>query len=306
MTQGFRASFSNLYTDFVETPELTKFRRYIGPWSWILNNHVAVIERKLKECHDAIADVHGMARERSVIHVTDYHRAYDTEEHPILKILMEDLTNLIRKYSMSCFITKMGAHANTGNVGQDLVLAHKVASMPEQDLVFARHFAENDSLFDGGVYGPTKEDADMYRQVPCHSDLCSLKGREQEDPGTNLVLKHLKPMYKLYRKVISWILRRPLREDTDPEYAHLSTVRTAMHFLASIHVIVLFTGTLGVLNSLDSDAKRIAVLGCFACVLLWSLILLIPSLKRNDLFSIAVAYFAVGGIFIGSRGRDSC
>jgi hypothetical protein len=306
MTQGFRASFSNLYTDFVETPELTKFHRYIGPWSWILNNHVAGIEQKLKECHDAIADVHGMARERSVIHVTDYHRAYDTEEHPILKIMMEDLRNRIRRYSTSELVTNIGAHANTSNVGEDLVLAHQLANMSEQDQVFARHFAENDSLFDGGVYGPTKEDADMYRQVPCHSDLCSLKGREQEDPGTNFVLKHLKSMYKFYRIVISWVLRRPLPEDTVPEYVLLSTVRAAMHFLASIHVVLLFSGTLAVLNSLDSDAKRIAVLGCLAFVLLWSLILLIPSLKRNDLFAIAAAYFAVGGIFIGSRGGVSC
>jgi hypothetical protein len=101
MTRGFNIRFSRVYKAFVETPELAKFRRYLEVWSWILNNQVAIIEQKIERCNDAIADDHGVARDRSVFRITDYHRVYDAEEHPVLGPLMEEVRVLVRKYSKS-------------------------------------------------------------------------------------------------------------------------------------------------------------------------------------------------------------
>jgi hypothetical protein len=187
------------------------------------------------------------------------------------------------------------------------VLACGVANLPEPGDAFARHFARYQGLFNDGVYGPTGEDAELYQNVPSHSDLCSFKKFEEEDFGTNLILKHIESVYTRLRSTISWVLRKPVLVDSPlPEYIHLSTIRTAVHYFAGLYVSLLFTSTLGILNSLGSDTKRIIVLGFLSLVLMWSLILLIPSLKRNDLFAIAGAYFAVGGIYIGSKGHDSC
>jgi hypothetical protein len=91
-----------------------------------------------------------------------------------------------------------------------------------------------------------------------------------------------------------------------PEYISLNTVRTTMHYLAGVFVPLLLAGTLGALSSLESEKERIVVLGCFGFVMTWSLILLIPGLKRSDLFAIAAAYFSVGGIYIGARGIGAC
>jgi hypothetical protein len=33
--------------------------------------------------------------------------------------------------------------------------------------------------------------------------------------------------------------------------------------------------------------------------------LLVPKLKRSDLYAITAAYFAVGGVFIGAKSRES-
>jgi hypothetical protein len=97
--KGFRYRLSILYAACRETPELTKFPRYVDLWSWILNNQVFDIEKQLKECKDATADAIGIARDHNIYVVTDYHRAYMKEEHPELKAKMEELICSVRRYS---------------------------------------------------------------------------------------------------------------------------------------------------------------------------------------------------------------
>jgi hypothetical protein len=99
--QSFRIRFSALYNAFVETPELAKFRRYLEIWSWSLNNQIAVIEKRFQECNDVIASIEGVPRETSVYRVTDYHCAYEVEEHPVLKVQIQNLRELVRNYSKS-------------------------------------------------------------------------------------------------------------------------------------------------------------------------------------------------------------
>lgn len=97
--QGFRHRYSFLYDQFVQTPELAKFRRFLEISSWRLNRQVLLIEKKFKECNDAIADIEGIPRETSVFRVTDFHPVHDVEQHPKLRLLIEDLDNLVRGYS---------------------------------------------------------------------------------------------------------------------------------------------------------------------------------------------------------------
>jgi hypothetical protein len=150
--------------------------------------------------------------------------------------------------------------------------------------------------------------------VPSHSDLCSLKGREEEDTVTNVLLRHIEFINGKLDNTIRWVSIKCLRHKDSPpseeallpDYISLMTVRTIMHYLAGVFVPLLLAGTLGTLSSLNSEKERIVVLGCLGFVLTWSLILLIPGLKRNDLFAIAAAYFSVGGIYIGAKGLGAC
>ncbi|KAF2831257.1 hypothetical protein CC86DRAFT_137061 [Ophiobolus disseminans] len=284
---GFKYTWSSLYAAFNETPELTKFRRYVDLWSWILNNQVSDIEKQLKECNEVTADVVGRARDNCEFVVTDYHRAYADEEHPQLKPKMEELVRLVRRYS------------------KDLMLAQDVANLPEQDNVFARYLANYPGLLVNRLYGPTKEPADIYQEVPSHAGTCSLKSREDEDFVTNLMLKHLQATNEWRQGFIDRVLRRPVREKTAlPQYFSLKTIRTIMHIIAGVYVPILFAGSLKILSSLESESTRIVVLGLLCLLLMWSLILLVPTLRRSDLFAIAAAYFAVGGVYIGAKGLD--
>jgi hypothetical protein len=101
MTQGFGLFFSRLYDACVETPELTKFHRHLEKWSWILNNQNAIIEKKFKECNDAVAAIHGVPCDCNVFRITDYHCANVVEEHPALRVMIGDLEALVRHYSRS-------------------------------------------------------------------------------------------------------------------------------------------------------------------------------------------------------------
>jgi hypothetical protein len=303
MMQGFGPGFAMLYTAFAETPELAKFHRPIELWSWILNNEAAIIERKIKACNDVIAERGGTASENYVYRVTDYHCVYDPEGHTMLKSMMDDLAELVRQYSRPSLYPDEILLLTLMDIGKDLKLASEIANLPEQDEVFARHFAEYKNLFLNGAYGPTDQDANIYRQVPPHSATCCLKGHEEEDSGTKLLLRNIEPINESLDKLVHWIMRKPKRPRNSPlpRYVNFGTVRKAMHFLAGLYVALLLTGTLGILSSLSKEKYRIVTLGCLTLALMCSLILLIPSLKRNDLFSIAAAYFAVGGIYIGAK-----
>jgi hypothetical protein len=184
------------------------------------------------------------------------------------------------------------------------MLAYGMANLPEQNDVFARHLATYPSLFEDGVYGPTGEPAGIYQKVPSHAGTCSLKSQGDEDFATNLMLRHLQAMNDWRLGIIDRVMGRSVREkSTLPEYVSLKTIRTMMHVVSGSYAPILFAGSLKVLSSLESENMGIVVLG-FLCLLLWSLILLVPTLKRSDLFAIAAAYFAVGSVFIGAKGFD--
>lgn len=99
MMQSIRYCFSALYRAFSDTPELSKFRRYLDYWSWILYNQSSDIDKQVDECVGLIAEIQGFPRERSPFTVIDYHRAYVHDEHPFLKAKIDKLEKSVRRYS---------------------------------------------------------------------------------------------------------------------------------------------------------------------------------------------------------------
>jgi hypothetical protein len=79
--QGLNHRLSVWYAEFAETPELAKFPRYLDLWSWILSAWSGNIKKLRKECDKLVAENQGVAPDRSVFEVTDYHRIYDDGEH---------------------------------------------------------------------------------------------------------------------------------------------------------------------------------------------------------------------------------
>jgi hypothetical protein len=181
--------------------------------------------------------------------------------------------------------------------------------MPNQPKVYARNFAKKKDVFSGGFYVPTREPADIYSQVPSSVRLCVLKGEEEEeDVVTPTVVKLADWVYIRLRAAIN----RVPKKHTDPELLHQqyikkATLRTAMNVLTATFLPTFLAGTLGFLSLLKSDKMRIVVLGILALVLTMSSTLLVPKLnsKRSDLYAITAAYFAVGGVYIGTKSRES-
>jgi len=98
--QGLNHRLSGLYEEFAETPELAKFHRFLGLWSWSLNARIGKIQKLCKEIKKLVAEVQGVPSERSVLEVTDYHQIYDDGDHPELNKKNEELTELLRQYGM--------------------------------------------------------------------------------------------------------------------------------------------------------------------------------------------------------------
>ncbi|CAO2656934.1 Nn.00g057370.m01.CDS01 [Neocucurbitaria sp. VM-36] len=287
--QGIRYHYSALYRDFSKTPELAKFRRYLGLWSWILYNKSFDIDKQVDECDGLISKIHGTARDRSPFTVTDYHRAYEQPEDMFLKVKLGNLEDLVRQYS------------------KDLLMVHAIANLPDQCDMYARHFAQHKEVFENGVFGPTKENEEMYKQVPAHDEMCSLKGFDQQDLITSFVLRHIKTMNKHFRSLMKQFSRkREQQTDVSPEqHIKFETLLLVIDLLAGLYVPLLFAGCMGVLSCIKSEKARIGVLGVFGFVLTGSLILCVPNLRRADLFAVTAAFFAVGGIYIGAKSGDN-
>jgi hypothetical protein len=193
------------------------------------------------------------------------------------------------------------------DTGKVLLLAHGVANMPDQPKAYARYFAKKQDLFSGGLYVPTREPADIYSQVPSSDRLCALKGEEEEeDVVTHAVVKLADWVYIRLRAAIDWLLNKHIDQEVlRQQYIDMRILRTTMTILTATYLPMFFAGTLGFLSLLKSDKMRIVVLGILALVLTMSSTLLVPKLKRSDLYAITAAYFAAGGVFIGAKSRES-
>jgi len=177
--------------------------------------------------------------------------------------------------------------------------------MPDQPNVHARSFARRQELFRDGVYVPTREPAEIWSQVPSSSRLCVLKVGEEEDVTTQAAVKCADCVYTWLGKTMIRVRNRPAaQEPSRQRYIKSATLGTAMNVIAATILPAFLASTLVLLSLLKTDKMRIVLLGILSWVLTMSLFVLAPKAKRNELYSITSAYFAVGGIFIGAKSVD--
>ena len=183
-------------------------------------------------------------------------------------------------------------------------MAHAITLLPHQSDVHAKQFAEHTGLFENDVFGPTREDAAVYKQVPSPADMCTLSALDEQDPSSDFVIRHLKSTNLRLKKIVSQIMghRKPGCGAVPRKSVALDVIHMAVNVFTAVYVPVLFAGSLGVLSCLKSEKSRILALGAFGLLLTMSLILSVPKLKRNDIFAITAAFFAVGGVYIGAKG----
>lgn len=196
----------------------------------------------------------------------------------------------------------------TGDVGEDLCLATHVANLPHQSDVYARHFAARETLFEDGLFGPTKEKAAIYTQVPSHADTCSFKDGDLDelDMLTTFVIRHLESVNMYVTQLMARVLRQRSLEDgvAPQQYLELDKIQMVANILTGICVPVFLAICLGILSCIKSEKTRIVMLGVFGILLAFLMVVCVPVPKRSDMFAITAAFFAVGGIFIGVR-RES-
>lgn len=191
------------------------------------------------------------------------------------------------------------------HVAKDLLMVQAVANLPDQCDIYARQFAKyaEDGIFDDGIFGPTKEEADIYRQVPSHSGMCSLKDFGQQDLLTTLVIRNLDSVNKVLKYLAGRVSRKSTQKPsvTSQQYIAFDTVLRIMDLIAGLYAPMLLMGCMGVLSCIKSEKARIGVLGVFGILLTVSLVLFVPTLRRCDIFAITAAFFAVGGVYIGAK-----
>lgn len=167
--------------------------------------------------------------------------------------------------------------------------------LPDQPTEFARSFPGWE-LFENGVYVPTGEDAADYEQVSAGPEFFA--GREPEP------IDHLtRCIIWLNYSIRAWYDKKRHVVRDDLKSINSESNKRIMHLVAAIYMSIFLSGTLGTLSVLSSEKRRIVVLGILGLVLQVSLVLLIPGLKRNDMVAILAAYFAVGGIYIGTKSN---
>lgn len=187
-------------------------------------------------------------------------------------------------------------------IGKDLCLAHAVTQLPDQSQLWAKQFTEYQGLFENGIFGPTGENEGIYKQVPSHEGTCSLMKREEGDPTTELIVRNMKG---IKMRIGKFLWKSSKRTNDDLEAATQKTVqftkvRTTMDVVAALYAPALFTSSMAVLSYISSLKVGIVVLGIFGVVLTVSMILFVPTLKRSEIFAITAAFYAVGGVYIGS------
>ncbi|KAH7076683.1 hypothetical protein BKA63DRAFT_565064 [Paraphoma chrysanthemicola] len=278
MPTVMKHSLSSLWDRFSKTPELAKFRRYFPVWSWFLYSQTTGIEIVIRQCNNAIAESWGVAPDKCTLRLTDEPLSVVLERYPCLQPKVDELRDRLRHY------------------GKDLLMVHEIMNLPMQHEIYARDLADTEFLFDGNVFGPTLEHANVYTTIPSDPDTCCVKGFNAEAHGPGFVLGRLRP-------ISEWL--RGSRGESKSNVQHFmrhETIQATMLVLAALYASVLLAGSLGVLSCLKSEGARIAVLGVFAFTLGVSLVVLIPNIRPSDLVVIIATYFAVGGVYIGAKG----
>jgi hypothetical protein len=172
---------------------------------------------------------------------------------------------------------------------KDLNLAHKIAQFPDQSPLFSKRFANIPNLCEDEKFGPTGESNEYYKHPP-HADTCTWREPDRQDSLTNLFIDNI--------EVIVSKLSRKKKEDPDSpqrESIKLSTICSVVNLLVGLYVFYCIRAT----------SSRIVVAGLLGILFSMSIQLLVPGIKRGEIFAINAAYFAIAGVFIGASDNSS-
>ena len=180
--------------------------------------------------------------------------------------------------------------------------------MPDQTQVFAEHLASYQNLFEDGLFGPTGENEEYYKQIPPHPDTCTLKDMDRQDFFSELFINNIKALRKRVGAMARKLGRKEKNDDLETRAQQsigLDIIRTMMKALTCLYAPLLFTASMAILSCIHSIKNRIAVAGVLGTVFSISIQLMVENAKRSDVFGITAAYFAVLGVFIGTTGDSS-
>jgi hypothetical protein len=176
---------------------------------------------------------------------------------------------------------------------RDVFYAQAVAKFPDQSGVYSKAFAEMSNLCVGGKFGPTGE-SDEYYTHPPHPDTYSFKRMDAQDPFTAYLVNNVKTLYeKLSGKGDD-------QETPRRPSIKLSTICRVVNLLVCLYAPLMFTASIAILYTIRPTKIRIAVAGLLGVVVAISILLLVPGIRRGELFAIIAAYFAIAGVFIGA------
>ncbi|KAF2705347.1 hypothetical protein K504DRAFT_537413 [Pleomassaria siparia CBS 279.74] len=282
--QLIRWLFSVLYEDYAEHPELARFRRYLKEISWMLYDQNAEIQLLRDEINAIIKDLQGFGNGNQVFDVTDLHRVHvpGRKLPRSLKKKIDRLKRMIRQYN------------------KDLIDAHTIAQFPDQSRVCSRWFARRPGLYENGRFEPTGE-SKMYYEHPPHADTCTLRDMGCHDLLTEFFINNYEAVSERFRK--------KSEGDADPdaptrEGIKLSIIEAVSNIIACTYISLIFTASIAILFCLEKTRNRIVVAGILGIILLLSILLLAPSVKRSEVVAIIAGYFAIAAVFIGTSDHE--
>lgn len=176
---------------------------------------------------------------------------------------------------------------------RDAISATQMAQLPDQSELWAAAMRKHPNIFDDGIFGPTGESAERYRQCPANSDLFTLKGFEENKVTTRCALG----VYVFLRNHI-WLRIFPHKPPTtEVAYAHLDVVDAVVDLFICVLLPLVFIAALYSLYIIQSINVRIAVIGGFG-ILIMLFLKVTTRAKRVELFTLCAAYFAISSVFV--------
>jgi hypothetical protein len=182
---------------------------------------------------------------------------------------------------------------------KDLCLAHTIAQFSDQSTLFSKRFANMPNLCEAGKFGPTGESDEYYKHPP-HVDTCTLRELDRQDSVANLFIDNI-------QTIVSKVSRKKKEDPDSPrrDGIKLSTIRTVFNLLVGLYAPLVFTASIAVFYGTRHTSSRIVVAGLLGFLFSMSIQLLVPGIKRGEIFTINAAYFAIAGVFIGASDNNS-
>ncbi|KAF2467403.1 uncharacterized protein BDR25DRAFT_344815 [Lindgomyces ingoldianus] len=276
--------YTPFYNKAARYPELPVVRRFGAQVTKVLYDDIEDLLQKEKDVGDALARVR---TPNTGVTFLDCPRSVVKRENPeVYDGEWQEFEKCLRDY------------------GRDLLQAHELFNLPNQDPYFTKHFAEYRELFENDVFGPTGEKASVYKDHSPPDDICALKAVPKEDYVTTLVKDNID---WIERNILSH-LRRPWtfqkhKQQHRETFVHLSTVKSIMDWSTCVFSPILFTATIFTLIWIKPLNSRVLIIFIFGEI--FALVMKLRGVSRGEIFAATAGYFAVASMFVSTTSSSS-